>query len=168
MTLHLPLSPLTSSGQRNCASWASQPQKSVTLRPCPGRRTTKSTRTCGGIGQKKHTHTEATLSVRKGTPLSPGWKFGILLLPNRSPLEYAGEKQTHHSVSHVHNKFCFGICLEKHTNNKSFIFENTIHLPSESKSLYQVFCKSLQILMGNSIVQHPAVTESTLCAPIGA
>ena len=41
----------TSSGQRNCASWASQPQKSVTLLPCPGGRTTKSTkRTCGGIG----------------------------------------------------------------------------------------------------------------------
>ena len=38
----------TSSGQRNCASWASQPQKSVTLLPCPGGRTTKSTkRTCG-------------------------------------------------------------------------------------------------------------------------
>ena len=34
----------TPSGQRNCASWASQPQKSVTLLPCPGGRTTKSTR----------------------------------------------------------------------------------------------------------------------------
>ena len=33
----------TPSGQRNCASWASQPQKSVTLLPCPGGRTTKST-----------------------------------------------------------------------------------------------------------------------------
>ena len=32
----------TPSGQRNCASWASQPQKSVTLLPCPGGRTTKS------------------------------------------------------------------------------------------------------------------------------
>ena len=40
----------TSSGQRNCTSWASQPQKSVTFLPCPGGRTTKSTRTCGGIG----------------------------------------------------------------------------------------------------------------------
>ena len=30
----------TPSGQRNCASWASQPQKSVTLLPCPGGRTT--------------------------------------------------------------------------------------------------------------------------------
>jgi len=53
LALHLPISPLTSSGQRNCTSWASQPQKSVTLLPCPGERTTKSTRTCGGIGQKK-------------------------------------------------------------------------------------------------------------------
>ena len=44
----------TSSGQRNCASWASQPQKSVTLLLCPGGRTTKSTkRTCGGTGGKK-------------------------------------------------------------------------------------------------------------------
>ena len=44
----------TPSGQRNCASWASQPQKSVTLLPCPGGRTTKSTkRTCGGIGGQK-------------------------------------------------------------------------------------------------------------------
>jgi hypothetical protein len=32
------------SGQRNCASWASQPQKSVTIRPQPGGETTKSIR----------------------------------------------------------------------------------------------------------------------------
>ena len=44
---------ITSSGQRNRASWTSQPHKSVTLLPCPGGKTTKSTRTCGGIGQKK-------------------------------------------------------------------------------------------------------------------
>ena len=30
------ISPLTPSRQRNCASWASQPQKSVTLPPQPG------------------------------------------------------------------------------------------------------------------------------------
>ena len=54
LTLHPPISPLTSSGQRNRASWASQPQKSVTLLPCPGGKTTKSTRTCGGIGGKKN------------------------------------------------------------------------------------------------------------------
>jgi len=34
----------TPSGQGKCASWASQPLKSVTLLPCPGGRTTKSTR----------------------------------------------------------------------------------------------------------------------------
>ena len=34
----------TPSGQRNCASWASQPQKSVTLLLCRGGRTTKSTK----------------------------------------------------------------------------------------------------------------------------
>ena len=33
----------TPSGQCNCTSWASQSQKSVTLLPCPGGRTTKST-----------------------------------------------------------------------------------------------------------------------------
>jgi len=33
----------TPSGQRNWASWASQPQKSVTFLPCTGGRTTKST-----------------------------------------------------------------------------------------------------------------------------
>ena len=57
-----PLSPLTSSGQRNCASWASQTQKSFTLLPCPGGRTTKSTRTCGGIGQKRNLHGQANLT----------------------------------------------------------------------------------------------------------
>jgi hypothetical protein len=36
--------PGTSSRQRNCASWASQPQKSVTLRPQPGGEATKSIR----------------------------------------------------------------------------------------------------------------------------
>jgi len=46
-----PISPLTSLGQRNRASWASHPQKSVTLLPCPGGKTMKSTRTCGGIGE---------------------------------------------------------------------------------------------------------------------
>jgi len=53
LALHPPISPLTSSRQRNCASWASQPEKSVTLLPCPEGRTTKSTRTRGGIGPKK-------------------------------------------------------------------------------------------------------------------
>src|SRR5215475_8830304 len=40
--LHIHISPSTSSAQRNCASWASQPQKSVTLRPQPGGETPKS------------------------------------------------------------------------------------------------------------------------------
>jgi hypothetical protein len=42
--LHTHISPSTSSGQRNCASWASQTQKSVTLRPQPGGKTIKSIR----------------------------------------------------------------------------------------------------------------------------
>ena len=33
----------TPSAKRNCTSWASQPQKSVTFLPCPGGRTTNST-----------------------------------------------------------------------------------------------------------------------------
>ena len=51
------ISPSFSSGQRNRAYWASQPQKSVTLQPQPGGGTTKSERTCGGIGGKKSTYT---------------------------------------------------------------------------------------------------------------
>jgi len=50
LALHPPISPLTSSGQRNPASWASQPQKSVTLLPCLGGKTTQSTRTCRALG----------------------------------------------------------------------------------------------------------------------
>src|SRR5215469_13814511 len=44
LVLHIHISPTTSSGQRNCASWASQPQKSVTLQPQPGGESTKSIR----------------------------------------------------------------------------------------------------------------------------
>ena len=47
------ISPLTSSGQRNCASWASQPQKSVTLPPQPGGGPRKFVWTCGGIRKRK-------------------------------------------------------------------------------------------------------------------
>jgi len=54
MALNPPISPFTSSGQRNRASWASQPQKSVTLLPCLGGKTTKSTRTCGAFGGGGH------------------------------------------------------------------------------------------------------------------
>ena len=49
------ISPLTSSGQRSRASWASQPQKSATLSPQPGGRPRKFIRTRGGIGGKKKT-----------------------------------------------------------------------------------------------------------------
>ena len=38
----------------SCTSWVSRPQKSVTLPQCPGGRTAKCTRTCGGgIGQQQ-------------------------------------------------------------------------------------------------------------------
>jgi len=47
------ISPLTSLGQRSRPSWASQPQKSATLLPQPGGKTTKFIRTGGGTGGKK-------------------------------------------------------------------------------------------------------------------
>ena len=47
------ISPLTSSGQRSRASWASQPQTSATLLPQPGGKPRKFIRTCGVIGKKK-------------------------------------------------------------------------------------------------------------------
>jgi len=47
------ISPLTSPGQRSCASWAPQPQKSATLSPQPGGKTTKFVRTSGGIGERE-------------------------------------------------------------------------------------------------------------------
>jgi len=43
------ISPLTSLGQRSRAYWALQPQKSATLSPQPGGKTTKFIRTDGGI-----------------------------------------------------------------------------------------------------------------------
>jgi hypothetical protein len=53
LVLHIHISPSTTSAQRNCASWASQPQKSVTLRPQPGGDTTKSIRDMWRHWQKK-------------------------------------------------------------------------------------------------------------------
>ena len=47
------ISPLTSSGQRSHASWASQPQKSAALSPQSGGKPRKFRRTCGGIGREK-------------------------------------------------------------------------------------------------------------------
>jgi len=47
------ISPLTSSGQRSRASWATQHQKSATLSPQPGGKTTKFIRTGCGNGEKK-------------------------------------------------------------------------------------------------------------------
>ena len=44
------ISPLTSSGQRSRASWASQPQKSATLSPQPGGKPRKFIRTRGSTG----------------------------------------------------------------------------------------------------------------------
>src|SRR5215467_7984081 len=66
LVLHIHISPSTSSGQRNCASWASHPQKSVTLQPQPGGETTKSETTGGGSGEKKKINNKrAQLTLRR-------------------------------------------------------------------------------------------------------
>jgi len=52
-TSSLYISPLTPSGQRNCASWASQTQRSVTLPPQPGGGPRNFVWTCGGIRGEK-------------------------------------------------------------------------------------------------------------------
>jgi hypothetical protein len=54
LVLHIYVSPFTLSGQRNCASWASQLQKSVTLRPPLGGETTKSIRCTWWLLGKKN------------------------------------------------------------------------------------------------------------------
>ena len=57
------ISPLTSSGQRSRASWASQPQKSASLSPQPGGKPRKFIRTCGGIGKKKYIYISIARTV---------------------------------------------------------------------------------------------------------
>ena len=47
------ISPLTPLRQRSRALWAPQPQKSATLSPQPGGKTTKFVRTGGGTGEKR-------------------------------------------------------------------------------------------------------------------
>jgi hypothetical protein len=63
LVLHIHVSPSTSSGQRNCDSWASQPQKLVTLRPQPGGETTKSIRDMWWHW-KKYSHSLTELSAK--------------------------------------------------------------------------------------------------------
>ena len=53
----------TTSGQRNCATWASQPQNSVTLLPCPRGRTTKSTKDMWWHWKKNNDCKEGILEV---------------------------------------------------------------------------------------------------------
>jgi hypothetical protein len=55
LLLHIHISPSTSSGQRNSASWAFQPQKSVTLQPQTGRESTKSIRDMWWLRKDKKT-----------------------------------------------------------------------------------------------------------------
>ena len=71
------ISPLTSSGQRNRASWASQPQKSATLSPQPGGKSRKFVRTCGGVGGEK-THLFSSLHLLYLTFWSKHWVLNRL------------------------------------------------------------------------------------------
>ena len=64
------ISPLTPSGQRSRASWAPQTQKSATLSPQPGGKTSKFIRTGGGIGGDLLSSTDrycAEQSILRGT-----------------------------------------------------------------------------------------------------
>jgi hypothetical protein len=84
-TPHSHISSLISSPQRNCASWASQPQKSVTLRSQPGGETMKCIWTCDGVGGggilRKNWNFKFTASFlsnyqKSGRNLRPGWGGG--------------------------------------------------------------------------------------------
>jgi len=55
------------SGQRNRASWASQPQKSVTLLPCSEGRTTKSTKDMWWHWTKKNPRNHSMATFIKST-----------------------------------------------------------------------------------------------------
>jgi hypothetical protein len=72
LLLHIHISPSTSSGQRNCASWASHPQKSVTLRPQPGGQTTKSIRDMWWYWKKKLRNLELLFKLGSVVPVRAG------------------------------------------------------------------------------------------------
>ena len=76
----------TSSGQRSRASWASQPQKSVISLPCPGGRTTKSTKDMWWHWEKKI--------------------FGFLWLKQYLTVQYANEcsEFNKQKVIHIYDK----------------------------------------------------------------
>ena len=63
------IAPLTPSGQRNCASWASQPQKSVTLPPQPG----------GGDHESSYEHVVALEKEKNDFMNSKGILYRILI-----------------------------------------------------------------------------------------
>jgi hypothetical protein len=73
---HIHISPSTSSGQRNCTSWASQPQTSVTLPPQRGGETTKSTRDMWWHWQKKIWVTTKILVFQDMAPCQSDECFG--------------------------------------------------------------------------------------------
>ena len=113
----------TSSGQRNCASWASQPQKSVTLLLCPGGRTTKSTkRTCGGTGgkkrkKKKNSHCAHKLLII--TRSVTGTKYVLILLKDLC------ENPRHYTSFHI---FALRPVFRMYTVRKSVTFKESSSL----------------------------------------
>jgi hypothetical protein len=88
-----------SSGQRNCALWEPQPQKSVALRLQPEDGTTKSIWTCGGIGGG-----ESCTNVKVKVAFSGfirHWGFCASLAPRNflpSPLEALRISQTQRTL----------------------------------------------------------------------
>ena len=84
-TLSPYISPLTPSGQRNCASWASQPQKSVTLPPQPGGGTTKFRRNMWWHQTKKKTYCyRIRLIERVSNPVLEAVQSVGVILPQSS------------------------------------------------------------------------------------
>ena len=115
ITTHIP------SGQRHCASRASQHQKSVTFLPCPGERTTKSTkRTCGGIGRKKKT------STLRNSNTNANWEniernTNTLIYRNRDNFSVATHKIMH-CCYHKITKYVLDIEPEhNYVSNKCYI-----------------------------------------------
>ena len=77
------ISPLTPSRQSNCASWASQPQKSVTLPPQPGGGTTKFRMNMWWHQKKKIRNTGIYLKLTCQQQRTTLWSHVQLLHPSR-------------------------------------------------------------------------------------
>ena len=110
------ISPLTSSGQRSHASWASQPQKSATLSPQPGGKPRKFTRKCGGVGKKNCTTLSAQVRDFSLTDSQHDTFYGEkLLAPRPKP------KPDYHPLSAVRDCLFNIFVATLHTGGRSSI-----------------------------------------------